>query len=106
MNEQYAVPDNENFDDTQNEKKYILRLFVTGASPNSIRAITNIKKICEKYLNGKYELEIIDIHQQPLIAAMITVLVVRHNQHCDGLAKVNPHWSDDTLYREARYFCE
>ncbi|CAG2174860.1 unnamed protein product [Oppiella nova] len=42
-------------------------------------------------------------NQQPLIAAMITVLVVRHNQHCDGLAKVNPHWDDETLYQESRH---
>jgi circadian clock protein KaiB len=47
---------------------YQLRLFVTGASPNSSRAISNLKNICETYLKGKYELEIIDIYQQPLIA--------------------------------------
>jgi circadian clock protein KaiB len=47
---------------------YKLRLFVTGASPNSLRAITNTKNFCEKYLKGKYDLEIIDVYQQPLIA--------------------------------------
>jgi circadian clock protein KaiB len=47
---------------------YRLRLFVTGASPNSTRAIANLKKICEAHLNGNYELEIIDVYQQPLIA--------------------------------------
>ena len=47
---------------------YKLRLFVTGASPNSLRAITNIKSFCETYLKNKYELEIIDVYQQPLIA--------------------------------------
>jgi len=58
-----------NDDDTLNENEvYVLRLFVTGASPNSIRAITNLKKICETYLKDNYELEIIDIYQQPLIA--------------------------------------
>ena len=44
---------------------YVLRLFITGASPNSIRAVENLNVICEKYLAGTYELEIIDIHQQP-----------------------------------------
>ncbi|MGI4749522.1 MAG: circadian clock KaiB family protein [Janthinobacterium lividum] len=44
---------------------YKLRLFVTGASPNSLRAITNTKHFCETYLPGKYELEIIDVYQQP-----------------------------------------
>ncbi len=47
---------------------YQLRLFVTGASPNSSRAVFNLKNICENYLKGNYELEIIDVYQQPLIA--------------------------------------
>ena len=50
------------------ESVYKLRLFVTGASPNSSREIANLNNICETYLKGKYELEIIDIYQQPLIA--------------------------------------
>lgn len=48
---------------------YVMRLFVTGASPNSTRAISNLKKILEEYLKGCYELEIIDVYQQPDIAA-------------------------------------
>ncbi|MDB5124635.1 MAG: kaiB 2 [Mucilaginibacter sp.] len=47
---------------------YKLRLYVTGASPNSSRAISNLRDICEKHLKGKYELEIIDVYQQPLMA--------------------------------------
>ncbi|WP_448699805.1 circadian clock KaiB family protein [Mucilaginibacter sp. AW1-3] len=76
MNEQHVVPENENYDNNGDEQKHILRLFVTGASPNSIRAITNTKNICEKYLNGKYELEIIDVHQQPLIAASEDLIAI------------------------------
>jgi circadian clock protein KaiB len=49
-------------------EKYILRLFVTGILPNSARAVTNSKAICEKYLKDRYELEIIDIYQQPSLA--------------------------------------
>jgi circadian clock protein KaiB len=63
MTEQSKVPE----DDLLNGV-YRLRLFVTGASPNSTRAIANIKAICEAYLKENYELEIIDIYQQPLIA--------------------------------------
>ena len=48
--------------------EYHLHLFVTGATPNSLRAIVNIKEICEKYLPGRYLLEIIDVYQHPLIA--------------------------------------
>ena len=46
---------------------YNLRLFITGASPVSVRAVSNIKTICETYLAGRYELEVIDIYQQPLL---------------------------------------
>ena len=52
----------------ENKDVYLLRLFVTGASPNSSRAIANLKEICEKYLKDNYELEIIDVYQQPTIA--------------------------------------
>ena len=48
---------------------YILRLFITGATPNSVRAITNIKQICEQHLKENYTLEIIDVYQQAEIAA-------------------------------------
>jgi circadian clock protein KaiB len=47
---------------------YLLRLFITGAAPNSTRAVTNLKEICETYLKDNYELEIIDVYQQPTIA--------------------------------------
>jgi len=49
-------------------EKYVLRLFVTGMTPKSINAIENIRKICEENLYGRYELEIIDIYQQPEFA--------------------------------------
>lgn len=48
--------------------EYVLRLFITGASQNSSRAVVNIKKVCETYLKGKYSLEIIDVYQQREIA--------------------------------------
>lgn len=48
--------------------KYLLRLFVTGQTPRSVRSIDNLKRICEKYLKGRYELEVIDIYQQPELA--------------------------------------
>src|SRR3954469_6449203 len=50
------------------DEHFSLKLFVTGASPNSARAIANLKGICEKYLCKKYNLEIIDVYQQPLKA--------------------------------------
>lgn len=48
--------------------KYILRLYVTGSTSRSVVAITNLKKICEEYLEGRYELEVIDLYQKPGLA--------------------------------------
>ena len=50
------------------DAEYVLRLFITGATPNSIRAITNIKLVCEEHLRGRYSLEIIDVYQEAAIA--------------------------------------
>jgi circadian clock protein KaiB len=50
------------------QEKYVLRLFVAGMSPKSIQAVENIKRICEMYLPGRYELEVIDVYQQPILA--------------------------------------
>ncbi|MFZ0725592.1 MAG: circadian clock KaiB family protein [Desulfobacterales bacterium] len=47
---------------------YVLRLFVSGMTPNSLKAIENIKNVCQKNLKGRYTLEIIDIYQQPELA--------------------------------------
>ena len=55
---------------------YILRLFVTGLLPNSMHAIMNSKAICEKYLKGRYELEIIDIYKQPSLALQEGIIAV------------------------------
>lgn len=53
--------------DNEDRQNYVLRLFVTGASPVSVRAINNLRIILEKHLNDRYVLEIIDVHQQPLM---------------------------------------
>ena len=48
--------------------RYILRLYVTGTTPRSSRAIANIRMICETHLEGRYDLEVIDIAQHPALA--------------------------------------
>jgi circadian clock protein KaiB len=50
------------------EPEYLLHLYITGATPNSTRAVLNIKEICELHLKGRYELVIVDIYQQPELA--------------------------------------
>lgn len=47
---------------------YTLRLYITGATHHSMLAVRNIKAICDNYLKGRYNLEIIDVYQQPLLA--------------------------------------
>jgi circadian clock protein KaiB len=65
------------------DQPYILRLYVGGASPKSFQAIKNIKNICERYLAGKYELNIIDVYQQRQTAAgeqvVAAPMLVKHS---------------------------
>lgn len=49
-------------------QRYVLRLYVTGTSALSSRAIANIKAICESRLEGRYQLEIVDLYQEPELA--------------------------------------
>lgn len=58
------------------EQKFLLRLYVAGASPRSLRAIVNAREICDEHLKGRYELEIIDILQQPALAKNDQILAV------------------------------
>ena len=53
---------------TSHDQFYTLRLYVIGTSPQSVSAINNLKKICEEHLQGRYELEVIDLYQQPQLA--------------------------------------
>lgn len=45
--------------------EFKLRLFVTGSTPRSTRAIANMRRICEENLGGRYELDVIDVYQDP-----------------------------------------
>lgn len=49
--------------------RYILRLYITGQTPRSVRSIENLRGLCEKYLKDQFDLEVIDIYQQPALAA-------------------------------------
>jgi circadian clock protein KaiB len=50
------------------KEKFVLRLYIAGTTPRSSRAVANIKDICERNLNGRYDLEVIDIYQKPALA--------------------------------------
>jgi circadian clock protein KaiB len=49
-------------------RHYVLRLYVAGINPRSSAAIRSITEICEEHLKGHYELEVIDLYQQPTLA--------------------------------------
>jgi circadian clock protein KaiB len=61
---------------TELSPRYVLRLYVTGKTPNSLRAIANLKEVCEEYLPGQYDLQVIDIYQQPELAEGDRIMVV------------------------------
>ena len=48
--------------------RYVLRLYVTGMTSRSERAVRNLQQICDDYLKGRYDLEVVDIYQQPVLA--------------------------------------
>jgi circadian clock protein KaiB len=62
--------------DSLEDPVYKLRLFVTGTSAVSVRAINNLQSILNEYLAGQYDLEIIDAHQQPLLVERENVTAV------------------------------
>jgi circadian clock protein KaiB len=61
---------------TPQPEHYVLRLYVAGQTPKSVRAISNIKRICEENLKGHYELEVIDLYQHPQLAQGEQIIAV------------------------------
>jgi circadian clock protein KaiB len=57
-------------------KKVVLRLYIAGSSDRSMRAIQNAKEICDEHFEGSYELDVIDIFQQPKLAKDDQILAV------------------------------
>jgi circadian clock protein KaiB len=57
-------------------EKYILRLYVTGMTARSARTIENLRIFCEKHLAGRYELQVIDVYQQPELARTEQIVAV------------------------------
>jgi circadian clock protein KaiB len=53
---------------SQGTKAFVLRLYVAGQTPKSILALANLREICETHLQGRYEIEIIDLIENPQLA--------------------------------------
>lgn len=58
------------------KKRFVLRLFIAGTTPRSQEAIANLKALCESALEGRYDLEVIDVYQQPERARLDQVVAV------------------------------
>lgn len=56
--------------------RYLLRLYVAGTTPRSTKAIANLKSICEEHLADRYDLEVIDIYQQPALGKGEQIIAV------------------------------
>ncbi len=56
--------------------RWKLRLYVAGQTPKSITAMANLKKLCEKHLAGRYEIEVIDLLKNPKLAAGDQILAI------------------------------
>ena len=61
-------PENVNASPAAGVQTYELRLYVAGQTPKSILALANLRKICEEHLQGRYEIEVIDLTQNPQLA--------------------------------------
>jgi circadian clock protein KaiB len=57
-------------------EKYILRLYITGLTSRSARTLENLQRFCEKHLAGRYELQVIDVYQQPDLARTEQIVAV------------------------------
>jgi circadian clock protein KaiB len=58
------------------EGPHVLKLFVAGSSPRSLRAIRNVARLCETDLAGRYQLEVVDIYKQPELAGAEQIVAV------------------------------
>jgi circadian clock protein KaiB len=62
--------------DKSGQAVYVLRLYITGTTPRSTRAVYNLIKLCQEHLEGRYTLEVIDIYQQPALAQVDDIIAV------------------------------
>jgi len=72
---QTAEPSGTNLDESEHAV-YSLRLYITGSTPKSTRAVHNLMQMCQEHLAGRYELEVIDIYQQPELAQIEDIIAV------------------------------
>ena len=68
-----VISDKPHIDD---EEQFLLKLYVAGQTPKSLAAITNLRKICEEHLKGRYEIQVIDLIEEPALARTNQILAI------------------------------
>jgi circadian clock protein KaiB len=63
-------------DDADDQTWWYLRLYIAGQSPRSLHAIANLKRLCDDYLAGHYEIEVIDLVERPSLARGDDILAI------------------------------
>lgn len=71
-----GTDDGQEADETQQSHLYNLRLYVAGQTPKSLAAVANLKRICEEHLSERYTIEVVDLTQNPQLAAGDQILAV------------------------------
>ncbi len=61
---------------TKKDHKLVLRLYIAGQTPKSLKALNNLKKICSDYVNEQYQIEVIDLLKKPELAQQDQVLAI------------------------------
>jgi circadian clock protein KaiB len=79
-NGKHLPPETTPFDpgllEPRDDERYLLRLYVTGMTPRSSQAVASIKALCEQHLQGRYDLEVVDIYQHPQLAKDEQIIAV------------------------------
>lgn len=60
----------------ETDEQYVLKLYVAGQTPKSLAAFANLKKICEKHLQGRYIIEVIDLLEKPELAEVDQIITI------------------------------
>ncbi len=70
------MPANDRTSGNGDETRFLLRLYVAGQTPRSLQALSNLKRICEEHLSGRYKVEVIDLIQKPQLAVTDQIIAI------------------------------
>lgn len=76
MNVESHEPAFANSSNSGDSETFLLKLYVAGQTPKSLEAFTNLRKICEVHLKGRYEIEVIDLIEEPALARSNQILAI------------------------------